>query len=40
MVNGLEGIVLVYNDVLLVFDEMGEVDLKEVGDVVYMFVNG
>lgn len=35
--NGLEGTALAHNDALLALDEMGEVDLKEAGDIAYIF---
>lgn len=38
--NGLEGICLLHNDSLLPLDEFGQVDAREVGEIVYMVGNG
>jgi uncharacterized protein (DUF927 family) len=38
--NGLEGVAQQRNDGLLVLDEMGQVDPKEVGEAAYMLANG
>ncbi len=37
--NGFEGIAAKTNDALLILDEMGKADAREVGDVVYMLAN-
>lgn len=37
--NGLEGVAAACNSTLLALDEMGEVDAKDAGDVVYMLFN-
>lgn len=38
--NALEGIAAQHNDCLLILDEIGEVDPKAIGDIVYMLGNG
>ncbi|HLJ46716.1 MAG TPA: DUF927 domain-containing protein [Bryobacteraceae bacterium] len=38
--NGLEGVASLHNDALLVLDEMGQANPKEVGEVTYMLANG
>ena len=38
--NGLEGVAAKASDTLLVLDEMGQADAKDVGDTVYMLANG
>ena len=38
--NGLEGIAEVHSDALLPFDEMGQVDARESGEIAYMLANG
>jgi putative DNA primase/helicase len=38
--NGLEGLAVTHNDMLLILDEIGEMDSKKIGDSVYMLANG
>lgn len=38
--NGLEAIAALHNDTLLLLDEMGQVDSREIGQIVYMIANG
>ncbi len=38
--NGLEGTASEFSDCLLCLDELGQVDVKELGEVVYMLANG
>ncbi|GJL72972.1 MAG: membrane protein [Nitrosomonas sp.] len=38
--NGLEGAAMLFNDGLLVLDELGECDAREVGNIVYALGNG
>jgi putative DNA primase/helicase len=38
--NGLEGMAVTHNDMLLVLDEIGQMDSKKIGDAVYMLANG
>jgi putative DNA primase/helicase len=38
--NGLEGMAVTHNDMLLILDEIGEMDSKKIGDAVYMLANG
>jgi uncharacterized protein (DUF927 family) len=38
--NGLESVALMHNDTLLLLDEMGQCDAREVGQVAYMLANG
>lgn len=38
--NGLEGVATMHNDLLLVLDEIGQADAKEIGESVYMLANG
>ena len=38
--NGLESIAALHNDNLLLLDEMGQVDSREVGQIAYMIANG
>jgi uncharacterized protein (DUF927 family) len=38
--NGMEGIAALHNDTLLLLDEMGQVDGREVGQIAYMIANG
>ena len=37
--NGLEGVAAMTSDTLLILDEMGQADAREVGDIVYMLAN-
>jgi putative DNA primase/helicase len=38
--NGLESTAAIHNDALLILDEMGQVDPKDVGKIAYMLANG
>lgn len=38
--NGIEGVAAAHSDCLLLLDEMGQVDGKEVGETIYMLANG
>jgi putative DNA primase/helicase len=38
--NGLESVATLHNDTLLVLDELGQIDSKEVGETAYMLANG
>ncbi|GHT94596.1 alkaline-shock protein [Alphaproteobacteria bacterium] len=38
--NGLEGVAVTHNDMLLILDEIGLMDSKKIGDAIYMLANG